>query len=133
VLSQNYTVRIQFIIAFVTIDTPLTERTRRDIRTHAFETLPYECCGVVVVRDGKQIVCRCRNLSDRPEKEFIASLDDVRQALSLGTLICLYHSHTNGCKEFSKKDLAQMKLTKNLPWYLVNPREGTEDYLNLRG
>jgi proteasome lid subunit RPN8/RPN11 len=95
------------------------ERTSLDeVLRHARETDPDECCGAIVIRDGRDEVWRLRNVQNElhaqdPE----AHPRTARTAYALGredteridgaTLKVIYHSHSKNGAYFSGEDRAR--------------------------
>lgn len=111
------------------------ENVREDIRRHAAREYPRECCGVVVSIKGIPQYFPCRNLSDDPTEEFQLCPDDMTDALELGELEAIVHSHPDATSQPSTFDLAFMeryhaleklldKDAKPTPWIIVSWPEG---------
>jgi proteasome lid subunit RPN8/RPN11 len=89
-----------------------------DMLAHARETAPDECCGVVVVRDGRDEVWRLRNVQDELHaRDPVTNPRTARTAYALGredierldaaSPKVLYHSHTKNGAYFSGEDRAR--------------------------
>jgi proteasome lid subunit RPN8/RPN11 len=103
----------------------VTRASLAEIKAHAEETYPDECCGVVVGhRDGTQAVVRLRNVQDEmhrkdPERyprtariAYTPHAQDFKRAHELweqpgNRLVAFYHSHPEHDAYFSAEDLAQ--------------------------
>jgi len=100
-----------------------------EMKSHALETFPEECCGFILfdVENEIEVVRRIRNVATErhqkdaknfprdgrdgyvmDEKELLA----VNQELDSQEfeLRCIYHSHPNGKAYFSKEDEARAKM-----------------------
>lgn len=82
------------------------EQVREDIRRHAAGEYPKECCGVVVHVLGKDQYFPCRNLATTPEEEFIMCPQDMTDAMDLGEVMAIVHSHPDATSRPSDYDLA---------------------------
>lgn len=96
----------------------LERRALDEVLTHARETDPDECCGVIVVRDGRDEVWRLRNVQDELHaRDPIANPRTARTAYALGredierldaaSPKVIYHSHTKNGAYFSGEDRAR--------------------------
>ena len=100
-----------------------------DIRSHALETFPEECCGFILFDTEQEIevVRRIRNVATErhqvdpqnfPRDGRDGYIMDERQLLQFHRdieeqrfeLRCIYHSHPNGKAYFSKEDEARAKM-----------------------
>lgn len=103
----------------------LDERAWTEMTSHAAETYPDECCGVVVARpDGTQGVIRVRNVQDemhardpdryprRARTAYTGHPEDLKRALDAAEapgcgLVAFYHSHPDHAAYFSDEDVRQ--------------------------
>ena len=103
----------------------LDERAWTEMTSHAAETYPDECCGVVVARpDGAQSVIRVRNVQDemhvrdpdryprRARTAYTGHPEDLKRALDAAEapgcgLVAFYHSHPDHAAYFSDEDVRQ--------------------------
>jgi proteasome lid subunit RPN8/RPN11 len=103
----------------------IDEATLAELRTHALETYPDECCGAVVTdADGRREVIRMRNVQDemhaqdpdrfpRPARTaYYPDSADLKAALDRAespghVLTAFYHSHPDHDAYFSEEDVAQ--------------------------
>jgi proteasome lid subunit RPN8/RPN11 len=100
-----------------------------DMKKHALEAYPEECCGFILydVENDKEVVRRIRNVATErhqkdPENYPRDGKDgyfmDERELLEVHKnldsqqfeLRCIYHSHPNGRAYFSKEDEARAKM-----------------------
>jgi proteasome lid subunit RPN8/RPN11 len=100
------------------------ETTLAELRAHALETYPDECCGVVLDAGGTQVVVRMRNIQDemnardparfprRAPTAYYPHPTDLKAVLDRGEspgheLTAFYHSHPDHGAYFSEEDIAQ--------------------------
>jgi proteasome lid subunit RPN8/RPN11 len=69
---------------------------RDDIKAHAIESAPNECCGLIIKKGQHQTVIRCRNVSHTPEHTFQIDPKEYRAAEAEGEVLAVYHSHYAG-------------------------------------
>lgn len=111
------------------------ELIRQDIRLHAQQEYPKEACGVVVNVLSKDQYFPCKNISTDPEHEFIMCPNDMTDAMDLGDLVAVVHSHPDATSRPSDYDLAQMERmyasellldedAKPTPWVILSWPEG---------
>jgi proteasome lid subunit RPN8/RPN11 len=67
--------------------------SRDDIRAHALETAPNECCGLLIRKGQHQTVLRCRNMSHEASHNFQIAPAEFRAAEAQGEILAVYHSH----------------------------------------
>lgn len=92
----------------------------KDIKKHAQEVYPKECCGVVI---NDQEYIPCNNLSSEPD-QFYIDPKDIVAAGERGKITAYVHSHPDGTTEMSEVDKAQISL-HGLPWIICAYPEGT--------
>lgn len=111
------------------------ENVREDIRRHAEKEYPRECCGVVMSVQGRPQYFPCKNLSDDPTEEFQLCPEDMTDALDLGELEAIVHSHPDATSQPSTYDLAFMERyyaterlldaeAKPTPWIILSWPDG---------
>jgi proteasome lid subunit RPN8/RPN11 len=111
------------------------ENIREDIRRHAATEYPKEACGVIVGVLGKPQYFPCRNLSQTPTDEFVMCPEDFTDALDIGELLAIVHSHPDATSRPSAYDIAHMErqyaVEKSLdpealatPWIILSWPEG---------
>jgi proteasome lid subunit RPN8/RPN11 len=82
----------------------LTKQVKNEIRKHALEEAPRECCGFLVEEEGEELVAhRARNSALDPNL-FRCSPNDYLTAAEKGRVVSVYHSHTNSNQSFSEFD-----------------------------
>ena len=102
-----------------------------EVNAHAHETLPAECCGVLIGRSDEIVeAVRARNLSNDPNRYVLDPQDHIgarRAARERGLeVVGFYHSHTHSEPEPSIADLAEATYPGHL-YLIVRPlREGAK-------
>jgi proteasome lid subunit RPN8/RPN11 len=82
----------------------LTKQIKNQIREHALEESPRECCGFLVRgKEQNLMACRAQNSALHPNL-FRCSPHDYLMAESKGKIVAVYHSHTNSNQSFSEFD-----------------------------
>ena len=87
------------------------------IKKHAEECYPRECCGVVIVRKGKEKYIPCTNINTG--SEFTIDPIDYAMAEDQGEIIMIVHSHPNGLPRPTDADIAGCEKSR-LPWLIVS-------------
>lgn len=95
-----------------------------DVRAHAAECAPRECCGLAVVTRGKLRYYPCRNDYDGSEDVFHLNPEDYAAAEDAGAVVAIVHSHVNIPPIPSMADQVGVEAT-GLPWMIVNHPVGT--------
>ena len=88
------------------------------IRTHAVAEYPRECCGLIVIKNGRRKYLPCRNIAEGTE-HFAIDPEDYMHAEDRGQIVAIVHSHPNMTPEPSKADLASCEDT-GLPWIILS-------------
>ncbi len=99
--------------------TPLADEVLAAIRAHAAETYPHECCGLVVVRQGRAVYHPCANVSAHPVQEFVIAPEDYASAEDECEIVRIVHSHVHLPPEPSAGDLVACEAS-GLPWLIVS-------------
>ena len=113
---------------------PLAQDAEAEIRRHAAETYPNECCGALIAADGAIVEAfpLPNTTAEGARRRFLVGPDDYRLAEQRardrrGTLAGFYHSHPDHPARPSEHDLAQAWPT--LTYILVAVREGRPEDL----
>jgi proteasome lid subunit RPN8/RPN11 len=108
----------------------LAAEAEAEIRRHASETYPDECCGALIASDGAIVEAfRLPNTTaDGARRRFLVGPDDYRMAEARarerqGQLAGFYHSHPDHPARPSSHDLAQA--WPNLTYVIVAVSAGT--------
>jgi proteasome lid subunit RPN8/RPN11 len=108
---------------------PLTAGADAEIRRHAAETYPDECCGALILVNGAVEAFRLPNTtSEGARRRFMIGPGDYRAAEARarerhGELAGFYHSHPDHPAVPSPTDLAQA--WPNLTYVIVSVDQGT--------
>ena len=103
--------------------TVFSEKTFTELFEHAQREAPRECCGLVIVRKGKERFWPCRNVSSGAD-QFQIDPRDYAEAEEQGEVMAIAHSHVNISPQPSQADLVSCEATQ-LPWIIVNVPVGT--------
>ena len=102
----------------------INDKLLADIKAHAAESAPRECCGLIVTYRRKKTYHRCRNIATARNDDFIMHPDDYAAAEDKGTVLAIVHSHVNVSPKPSQADLVSIE-RNGLPWVIVNHPVGT--------
>lgn len=89
------------------------------IEAHAIEEYPRECCGLVVLRKGRERYVRCRNIAATPEDHFVLAPDDYAAAEAQGEVTAIVHSHPDMPARPSEGDRVACE-HHGVPWAIVS-------------
>lgn len=101
----------------------MIEATRNAVRQHAEAVYPRECCGVVIVRKGRERYVPCENVAATPFEHFVIKGQDFAAAEDQGEVVAIVHSHPDASADPSEADRVQCE-THGLEWHIVSVREG---------
>lgn len=96
----------------------LTKTSEAAIRSHAEKEFPRECCGVLIIRHGREKYIPCNNILPG-NLDFAIDPEDYLRAEGQGQVIAIVHSHPNMTPEPSQADLVGCEQTK-LPWIIIS-------------
>ncbi len=92
----------------------------RDIREHAAQEYPKECCGFIVSNNVKNMrYIKARNIYDNPKESFIIDPKDYAKASDSGKIEYIVHSHPNATCEPSCVDIESCEKS-NIPWLIFS-------------
>ena len=97
----------------------MTDDLIASIRAHAAAQAPHECCGVVLVANGRQKYLPMENMAKSPAKHFVIDPVEYAQAEDRGEITHIVHSHVNIAPKPSEGDLVGIEQS-GLPWIIVN-------------
>ena len=109
------------------ISIPLRKRTIQRIENLAKKTHPNECCGLVIKSGKNQIVYTAENIHKDKTEHFKIDPLELTTAENLGTILCVYHSHTNENLKLSLNDLWCSDVSR-VPFFLVSKYENKFHY-----
>jgi proteasome lid subunit RPN8/RPN11 len=105
----------------------LNNHLRSEIRKHAKEELPRECCGIIVLDDKDLRIVRCKNVAKHKGERFEIAPEDYLKAMNKGKIKAYYHSHTNGNSGLSMPDkLVSIAQNATLVMYCLDNNKFTE-------
>lgn len=96
-----------------------TEQVLAEIAKHAEAEYPKECCGLVVVRKGRQRYMPVRNIAENANAHFIMDPTEQAAAEDEGEIVMVVHSHPNIPPTPSQADLIGCE-TSGVPWLIIN-------------
>lgn len=99
--------------------TCMNKTVMTQIRRHAAEQYPKECCGVVIRADGRPQYRPCRNDALTPSEHFILNPEDFALAEDTGELLAVVHSHPDVPAQPSMADRVSCELHE-LPWLIIS-------------
>lgn len=85
---------------------------------HAAQEQPRESCGLVIVRNGRQMYVPCKNVVEGT-RHFAIDPEDYADAEDRGEVVGVVHSHVYIAPQPSQADLTGCEKS-NLPWLIVN-------------
>ncbi|WP_315136911.1 C40 family peptidase [Achromobacter marplatensis] len=95
----------------------MRKKTMAAIRAHAVAEYPRECCGLVVMRDRREVYEPCRNLASGTD-HFAMHPEDYARAEDSGRITAIVHSHPDMPSSPSEADRVACEAT-GLPWFIV--------------
>ena len=84
---------------------------------HARAEYPREACGLLVIRKGREVYARCRNIGVGTD-QFVIHPEDYVAADMEGEIVGVVHSHLGMSPEPSQADRVACEAS-GLPWHIV--------------
>lgn len=106
----------------------LNKEIESNIIDHSLRDKPRECCGFIIDKLGKLFTHECPNNSREPEKFFSISPIDYLNAVALGKIISVYHSHVEE-GGFSEGDKLN-SISHNLPFVMYCIKTNSFSFFN---
>ena len=110
----------------------ITEDIKNQILEHAKEECPKESCGLIIIRKGRIVYKRCKNIADLPKECFVLADDDYIKADEEGEIVGVAHSHPYEQPTPSDGDKVACEKS-GVPWFIVNPNTEKWGYLEPSG
>jgi proteasome lid subunit RPN8/RPN11 len=109
----------------------LSDSVKVKFAEQAKAELPKEACGLVVVKNGRQVYIPCNNLA-RGTDNFILDPNDYEKADITGEIIAVIHSHPNMSAKPSQADLVACEAS-GLPWFIMGYPSEQWEYIEPSG
>lgn len=109
----------------------LSNAVKDKIIAHATEQAPKECCGLLVISNGKQKYIPCKNLGVGTDN-FVLDPIDYDKADTAGEIVAVIHSHPNMSAKPSQADLVACEAS-GLPWFILGYPSMVWEYLEPNG
>lgn len=97
----------------------MNETTLQAIREHAEREYPRECCGLVIVEQGRERYVACRNVASTPSEHVALPAEDFAAAEDRGEVLAVVHSHPDAPATPSDADRASCEAS-GLPWHILS-------------
>lgn len=109
----------------------LSDSVKARFVEQAKEEDPRECCGLVIIKNGKQFYFPCKNLA-RGTDNFILDPQDYEKADMAGEIVAVIHSHPNMSAKPSQADLVACEAS-GLPWFIMGYPSEQWEYIEPSG
>lgn len=97
----------------------LDDKLVKEIRDHALEEYPNECCGLIISKGKHLQYIKARNVYDKPKESFVINPRDYARASDIGKIEYIVHSHPDTTCEPSIIDLDSCEKSK-IPWLIIS-------------
>lgn len=71
----------------------ITKKNFIQMKNHAIQETPNECCGLLIDKSNSSIVFPCRNMADDKLNNFSINIKDYIKGSEMGNIKAFYHSH----------------------------------------
>ena len=109
----------------------LSETVKAKFVEQAKAECPREACGLVIIKNGKQVYCPAKNLA-KGSDNFILDPLDYEKADTAGEIVAVIHSHPNMSAKPSQADLVACEAS-GLPWFICGIPSEQWEYIEPSG
>jgi proteasome lid subunit RPN8/RPN11 len=109
----------------------LSETVKAKFVEQAKAECPREACGLVIIKNGKQVYCPAKNLA-KGSDNFILDPIDYEKADTAGEIVAVIHSHPNMSAKPSQADLVACEAS-GLPWFICGIPSEQWEYIEPSG
>jgi proteasome lid subunit RPN8/RPN11 len=109
----------------------LSETVKAKFVEQAKAESPREACGLVIIKNGKQVYCPAKNLA-KGSDNFILDPLDYEKADTAGEIVAVIHSHPNMSAKPSQADLVACE-GSGLPWFICGIPSEQWEYIKPSG
>jgi cell wall-associated NlpC family hydrolase len=109
----------------------LSETVKAKFVEQAKAESPREACGLVIIKNGKQVYCPAKNLA-KGSDNFILDPLDYEKADTAGEIVAVIHSHPNMSAKPSQADLVACE-GSGLPWFICGIPSEQWEYIEPSG
>ena len=109
----------------------LSETVKAKFVEQAKAECPREACGLVIIKNGKQVYCPAKNLA-KGSDNFILDPLDYEKADTAGEIVAVIHSHPNMSAKPSQADLVACE-GSGLPWFVCGIPSEQWEYIEPSG
>ena len=109
----------------------LSETVKAKFVEQAKAECPREACGLVIIKNGKQVYCPAKNLA-KGSDNFILDPIDYEKADTAGEIVAVIHSHPNMSAKPSQADLVACE-GSGLPWFICGIPSEQWEYIEPSG
>ena len=109
----------------------LSETVKAKFVEQAKAECPREACGLVIIKNGKQVYCPAKNLA-KGSDNFILDPIDYEKADTAGEIVAVIHSHPNISAKPSQADLVACEAS-GLPWFICGIPSEQWEYIEPSG
>lgn len=109
----------------------LSETVKSKFVEQAKAECPREACGLVIIKNGKQVYCPAKNLA-KGSDNFILDPLDYEKADTAGEIVAVIHSHPNMSAKPSQADLVACE-GSGLPWFICGIPSEQWEYIEPSG